>query len=201
MEPPDGKRTKPMLSPQQQIEKLKLQGATFNECSEKQAIEYLTYTNNFLRLASYRKLYPRHLEGQRAGQYIGLDFEALRLLASADHTLRRALREITIDVEHYAHVSLLTRAMNEKEDGYEIVADYLAHLSRHDRKIVNGSLRCRGTTKRIRDPYTGELVAHYASGYPLWVFLEVIEFGRFCDLWLFCANRWNDRNMVDMHYI
>ncbi len=41
----------------------------------------------------------------------------------------------------------------------------------------------------------------YTSGYPLWVFLEAIEFGRFCGLWLFCANRWDGRSMLDMHYM
>lgn len=192
---------KPMLATEQQIAHLKRKGVTFDFCSEKEAAEYLSMANNYLRAASYRKLYPVRAEGLRKGEYIGLDFEALRRLSSADRVLRSALREIVLDVEHFARVRLINRALAEGEDGYGIVADYLGGLSAHDRLRIEGGFDRRGSAGRTHDEYSGDLIAHCAGRYPLWVFLEVVEFGRFCDLWLFCSRRWDDRSMLDLHYV
>ena len=192
---------KPLLTIEQQIAHMKTKGITFELCSEEEAADYLAHANNYLRTASYRKLYPVRTEGARAGQYIGLDFEALRRLSSADHALRQALRGIVLDVEHFARMGLLNRALAEGEDGYAVVADYLTDLSSRDRARITGSLGWRAHDGNAHDEYSGNLIAHYqAQGYPLWVFLEVVEFGKFKDLWLYCARRWNDRNMVVEHY-
>ena len=51
------------------------------------------------------------LDGPYAGGYIGLDFAALMAPSSADRTLRSALREICIDVEHFARIDLINRRM------------------------------------------------------------------------------------------
>ena len=45
------------------------------------------------------------------------------------------------------------------------------------------------------------LIAHYQDAYPVWVFLEVCEFGTLVDFYRFCADRWDDRAMLDQHYI
>lgn len=200
-EPAPEDRPKPMLTVEQQVAHMKAKGVTFNLCPEEEAAAYLAHANNYLRAAAYRKLYPKQVEGGRVGQYIGLDFEALRRLSSADRQLRSALREIAIDVEHFARVDLLDRAVAKGEDGHVIVEDYLSGLASADRSRVKGGLGWRGKPGAAHDEYSGDLIAHYGDGYPLWVFLEVIEFGRFCDLWLFCANRWNDRSMLDTHYV
>ena len=193
---------KPFMTPTQLVAALKARGVTFERCSEGEAADYLAHANNYLRAASYRKLYPVQIEGTRAGEYVGLDFEALRRLSSADRVLRSALREICIDVEHFARVCLLNRAIVEGEDGYQIVEDYLADLTPRDRARVTGGLGWRARDGESRDEYSGALIAHYrVEGYPLWVFLEVVEFGHFCDLWLFCARRWGDRDMRRLHYV
>ena len=195
-------RSKSFMTAGQLVAALKAHGVTFNLCSEDEAADYLAHANNYLRAASYRKLYPVRTEGERSGEYIGLDFEALRRLSSADRILRQALREICIDVEHFARVRLLDRALTEDEDGYGIVEDYLADLTSHDRTRVTGGLGWRARSGDTHDEYSGDLIAHYHNGgYPLWVFLEVVELGRFCDLWLFCAQRWGDRSMRHLHYV
>ena len=51
------------------------------------------------------------------------------------------------------------------------------------------------------DTYTGDLIAHYLSGMPAWVLLEVVDFGTFADFWLFCAERWGDERMRQQHYV
>lgn len=192
---------KPFLSPAQLVDDLKRRGVTFELCSEDDAVEYLSHANNYLRTASYRKPYPVRAEGDRSGQYIGLDFEALRRLSSADRILRAALREVVIDVEHFARVYLLDRAHAEGEDGYSLVADYLAELTSRERSRIKGALDWRARPGDARDEYSGDLIAHYQErGYPLWVYLEVVEFGKFKDLWRYCASRWNDRRMLIEHY-
>lgn len=191
-----------MLTPEQLVAHLKSKGVTFDLCSEIDAAAYLAGANNYLRAASYRKLYPVHVEGPKAGQHIGLDFGALVTLSSVDRVLRTTLRDIALDVEHFAKVSLLNRALSEGEDGYAIVSDYLeGHLTSKSRSRVSAGLASRGRAGEGHDEYSGDLIAHYMEqGYPLWVFLEVIEFWRFCDLWLFCAGRWGDEALVVAHY-
>lgn len=190
-----------ILSPNDLVERLKQKGVTFELCSEKDASDYLARSNNYLRAASYRKLYPKKVGGSHDGEYIGLDFEALRRLSSADRVLRCALREICIDVEHFARVRLLERARAEGEDGWSIVTEYLEGLPKRGERVTVALSR-RGVLGDYHDEYSGDLIAHYEQqGYPLWVFLEVVEFGRFCDFWLFCAKRWNDKRMFDYHYV
>lgn len=195
-------RAKPMLAAEELVAHLKSRGVTFELCSEADAAAYLAHANNYLRAASYRKLYPVHAEGPNSGRYIGLDFGALVELSSVDRVLRTALRDIALDVEHFAKVRLLDRALSEGEDGYAVVSDYLeGHLTSRSRSRVSTGLASRGRAGEGHDEYSGDLIAHYnEQGYPLWVFLEVIEFWRFCDLWLFCAGRWDDEAMVVAHY-
>lgn len=54
----------------------------------------------------------------------------------------------------------------------------------------------------LRDAYSGGLANKYVlpDRMPLWVYLEMASFGTFVDLWLFCARRWGDRLMLDVHY-
>ena len=192
---------KPLLTVEQQIAHMKSKGITFDLCTEADAAAYLRDANNYLRAASYRKLYPRRVGGERDGQYIGLDFEALRRLSSADRVLRSALREVCIDVEHFARVRLLARTVSEGEDGYAVIEGYLADLRSRDRSRVTGSLGWRAAAGDAHDEYAGDLIARYRDqGYPLWVFLEAVEFGRFKDLWLYCAKRWGDQKMLIEHY-
>lgn len=197
----DGAAPKHFLTPEQQVAHLRARGVRFELCPEADATDYLRRGNNYLRTASYRKLYDRVLEGPRAGEYSNLDFAYLVDLSSIDRRLREAFRDLTIDVEHFARLRLLNRAGEEGEDGYAVVADYLASLPSDDRRRVLSGLRRRGSEGDLHDTYSGDLIAHYADSYPMWVFLEVVEFGRFCDLYLFCAGRWGDRAMRQEHYV
>lgn len=195
------RRPKPLLTVDQQIAHLKAKGVTFDLCSEDEAAAYLSRENNYLRTASYRVLFPKRMEGPRIGQYAGLDFAYLRDLSSIDRQLREALLLAAIDVEHFAKQGVLSRAAAEGEDGYAIVGDYVASLSHEGRRRLNAGLRARGGTDERHDTYTGDLIACYLDGYPIWVFLEIAEFGTFVDFYLFCATRWNDEAMTQDHYV
>lgn len=187
---------KPLLTVEQQIVHMKSKGITFELCSEADAAVYLREYNNYLRTASYRKLFPVHPEGSRIGLYVNLDFAYLKELSSLGRKLRDALLGIAVDVEHFAKIELLDRMVDEGEDGYGVVADFLRMRPR----VVSG-LRARAKFGERHDTYSGDLIAHYLECMPVWVLLEVVDFGGFIDFWLFCANRWDDAGMRQIHYI
>ena len=199
---PDGMRArKPMLTAKQQVEHLKSRGVRFELCSEGDVVEYLSDANNYLRAAAYRKLYFRQVDGDNPGDYVNLDFEDLVELSSIDRRLREALLSATIDVEHFAKMRLLRMCEEHGEDGYAIVSDYLASISSRQRTRIEGAFKARGGEGRTHDEYSGDLIAHYAGEYPVWVFLEVTEFGVLVDLWRYCAGRWSEQEMRDKHYV
>lgn len=188
---------KPSLTVAQQVEHLRSQGVTFDLMSEREAAEYLSGANDYLRTRSYRKLYPRQLEGERKGQYVNLDFASLAALSSLDRQLRETFLAISVDVEHFAKMKVLGLAQERGEDGYGVVADFEASLSRKQRKALSSTLDRRSQG----DEYAGGLISHYQGDMPLWVFVEVIDFGMFLTLYKFCAGRWGDAVMEQEHYV
>ena len=125
---------KPILTIEQQIEHLKQKGVAFELCSEEEAADYLRDKCNFFKLASYRKLFSKYEGGPRDGRYVDLDFGQLRLLAALDQELRHALLGMTLDIEHFQKVTLLREMEDRGEDGYAIVADYMASLTTANRE-------------------------------------------------------------------
>lgn len=138
---------KPLLTIEQQINHLKLKGIKFELCPEDEAVAYLRDKCNFFKLASYRKLFSKHEGGPRDGRYVNLDFGQLRLLASLDQELRHALLGMTLDIEHFQKVALLRKAEERGEDGYTIVADYMASLS-----VANREYRLRELKTSVAAP-------------------------------------------------
>ena len=51
-------------------------------------------------------------------------------------------------------------------------------------------MKVRGREGERHDAYAGDLIAHHIDDMPIWVFLEVIDFGTLVDFYLFCATRW-----------
>ena len=193
---------KPLLTVEQQIAHMKAKGITFDLCGEDEAAVYLRDANNYLRAASYRKLYPRRIGGEHDREYIGLDFQDLVELSAIDRRLREEVLSIVVDVEHFAKMRLLSRCEAEGEDGYSIVANYLASVSLGYRSRIEGSLERRAAPGASHDEYSGDLILRYReTGYPIWVLLEVVEFGVLVDLWRFCADRWLDSRMRDEHFV
>lgn len=189
---------KPMLAtPAEQIAKLKSLGVTFDLCGEDEAAAYLAAKTYLFKLMTYRELFDRRLGGERDGQYVGLDFGHLVRLASVDRTLRYTLLPMTLDVEHFARVRLVRGVESRPgEDGYTVVSDYMASLNHDNRRRRLGEINMLA-----KDAYCGDLVRKYADDMPIWAFLELVSFGSFIDLYLFCAERWGDKRMVEEHYM
>lgn len=186
---------KPILTIEQQIEHLKQKGVAFELCSEEEAADYLRDKCNFFKLASYRKLFSKYEGGPRDGRYVDLDFGQLRLLAALDQELRHALLGMTLDIEHFQKVTLLREMEDRGEDGYAIVADYMASLTTANREYRLRELKMSG-----RSPYSSSLYAKYSGDMPAWAFLELTSFGTLIDFVRFCARRWSDRRLEASHY-
>ena len=190
---------KPLLTIPEQIAHLKAKGVTFDLCSEQDAADYLANRTYYFKLAAYRTLFEKRVGGLRDDQYVGLDFGHLKALASLDRDLRYALLPLTLDVEHAARTKLV-RLITELEDenGYSVSADYMASLNHKERNRREGEV-----AMLANDVFCGALVRKYGrpSDMPAWVLMELFSFGSFVSLYLFCANRWDDDEMRDEHYM
>lgn len=195
-------REKPWLTVDEQVDCLRDKGVKFDICSVEEAKAYLEKNNNYFRLGSYRKTFPKYEGGENSGKFISLDFAMLVDLSVVDMLLRRQMLPMTLDIEHFEKMRLLKRVEDEGEDGYEIVGDF---LSSYDRVLSEGVI-----TNRVKDdikrgassPYVSDLIAkHPHYDYPIWAFMEVIAFGTFIELYNFCAKRFDDRKMLDNYYM
>lgn len=192
---------KPMLTPEEQISLLKAKGVTFERCSEEDAIKALTERDTFLHIASYRKLFARHDDGPKEGEFVALDFADLIDLDGLDGELRRTFLSLTNDIERIAKTELLARISTmESEDGYSIVARFIESQDAGYRKSIKRDLERRRDSDGAGDTYSGTLIDRYADALPVWVFLEVVPFGTLLAFMLYCAKQWDNAKLRDEHY-
>ena len=81
------------------------------------------------------------------------------------------------------------------EDGYAIVADYMASLTPKSRSYREAELERNG-----RNKYTKAVYEKYEKRMPSWVFLELVPFGTLVDFIRFCGARWDDKDFEQSHY-
>lgn len=197
-----GAGLRPWLTPRQQVEHLKSKGVKFELMSEGEAESYLAMNNNYFKLRSYRTGFSKVEEGKRAGQYANLDFKMLVDLSVVDMLLRYEMLPITLDIEHFSKIKLLGKIETAGEDGYAIVGDF---LDSYDYVGPNGKTRNRtkeDIAKGKSSPYVANLLARFPNyDFPVWVFLELIAFGTYAYFYKFCAERFNDKEMLDEFYL
>lgn len=191
------KQSKPMLNASEQINHLKNKGVKFELISESDAENYLKVNNNYFKLTSYRKNFPKYENGKNIGKYIGLDFKMLTDLAIIDMRLRKVLLSIVIDLEHYLKVKILNIIENSSKDGYVEVEEYITSLKN---KGEYSNLETE-IAKSISSSYCGEIAQKYKEEYPVWVFIEIIPFGRLANFYMFLANKLNNKDMIDEAYL
>ena len=188
-------KSKPQLSPEEQVEHLKQKGVKFNYISESEAISYLCQNNNYFKLRAYRKSFEKHIGGKKDGTYINLDFAMLKDLAIIDMRLRYLLLLMSLDIEHFEKVKLLKYISESSDDGYNIVNSYLAELKKiddeTDRKPYNSLIN--EINRNTNSEYCGGIISKYNGHYPVWAFVEVISFGRFINFLYFCADYFNEK--------
>lgn len=188
---------RPKLTIDGQIEYLKSKGITFELRSESEARQYLQSKNNLFRLMAFGKLFPKREGGDQDGQFIDLDFEHLRDLSFLDQSLRSMFLPMALDIEHYEKVKLMALiSASQDEDGYSIVSDYRESLPRNKQVIYDSELE-----SRQNDAYCGRIIRKYKEDIPVWALLEVVSCGRFIDFCRFCSLRWDDKALMDEHYM
>lgn len=198
----EARNLKPMLTPEEQIELLKMKGVAFDRCSEEQAIEALSRCGTFMHLASCRRLFQKHAEGQGKGRYVALDFADLFALNELDDKIRRTFLLVAQDVERLAKTAVITRISEDPgEDGYGIVADFMESQQGRYQGYIKRDLSLRMGAEIEGDVYSGRIIAHYSEAMPVWAFLEVVTFGTLLAFYLFCSERWGDAVMREEHYI
>ena len=106
------KHSKPMLNASEQINHLKDKGIKFELISEIDAENYLKGNNNYFKLTSYKKNFPKYEKGENFRKYINLDFKMLMDLSIIDMRIRKAMLSIVLDLEHYTKLKLLSKVEN-----------------------------------------------------------------------------------------
>ena len=191
------KDTKPMLNAEELINLLDQKGVKFELIYKNDAIKYLKENNNYFKLASYRKNFPKYENGDNEGKYINLDFKMLIDLSIIDMRLRKTMLSMVLDLEHYSKVRMLTKVEKMTKDGYTLVEKYIQELKTNkEYDLLENELN-----KNIRGTYCGDIVAKYKNEYPIWAFIEVIPFGRFIKFYMFVANEFQDKEMIDEAYL
>lgn len=185
-----------LLTVEEQVAHLKAKGVQFNIMDEVAACDYLRRENNYFRIAAYRKNYQRHPGGPKQGQYVRLQFAYLVDLAGIDRMLRDMILSMSLDVEHLAKMEILRLVEDHHEDGYTIVRDFIASLDDKERRILDGEI-----ARNRNNTYCGDMVRKYEPHFPVWVFLEVLSFGRLCSFYRFCAERFGMKMMVENFYL
>lgn len=178
----------PKLSVSQQIEHLKKKGILFNIVSEEKALEYLTQNNNYFKLRAYRKNYAKNAEDK----YVGLEFAYLKDLAIIDMRMRYCLLHMCLDIEHTVRVRIIKTIENSNDDGYSIVANYLAT----DPAILQEMKK-----NATRSPYCKDLFQTYENNMPVWVFVELVQFRQLNEFYRYIGKMLNIPQMVKDYYI
>lgn len=185
---------KPILSYEEQINHFIQKDITFKNISKETALEYLKNHNNFFKLSSYRKNFPKR---DGTDKYINLDFSHLTDLAGIDTRLRMILVEMSLNIEHFAKVQLLKEITeSNNEDGYVIVEDYLDLLDSKEKSNLEAEIARNSVSL-----YVSELYKKYHDNFPVWAFVEILTFGRFIHFYKFCASRFNNSDMKDNVYL
>lgn len=163
---------------------MKEKGITFDIESEKDAHEFLSHNNYYMKLASYRANYKKYPIGKNKGQYINLDYAYLKDLSTIDMHLRYILSHMALDIEHFLKVKLLKEIENNpKEDGYHIIQKFLA-------KDDNLKMLKKIQSHKASD-YCKNLIEKYYPYFPAWVFVELISFGDLAHLCEFYNQYYN----------
>ncbi len=191
------KQLKPMLNSKEQIEHLKDKGVKFELISDIDAEKYLKDNNNYFKLTSYRKNFPKYENGCNMGKYINLDFKMLLDMSIIDMRLRKVMLSIVLDLEHYIKVRILNIIENTSKDGYTEIEEYISALKSKD-EYDNLKIEL---SKSSRSTYCGEMAQKYSDNYPVWVFIEIIPFGRLVNFYMFLANKIGDKKMIDEAYL
>lgn len=184
-----------LLGVDEQVAYLADKGVGFNIVGVDEARRYLQYNNNYFKLTAYRKNYQKHPGGAKAGQYVRLEFAHLVDLAVIDMEWRYQILQMALDIEHHAKLQILRLLVEKQADAYDIVTAYRQSLNAKDRALLDDELR-----RNRGNVYCGAMVEKYAQALPVWVFLELISYGKLLSFYRFVAETYQQRGMKKLFY-
>lgn len=199
------RKYKPLMTSSEIINHMEKKGIKFDIMSREESLLFLLQNNNYFKLTSYRKNFPKFQEGEKKGCYVDLDFAYLKDLSLIDMHLRHLLLKMTLDIEHYIKVNLLTHMeSNKDEDGYKTVAGFIEsnYIDGHNSIVTD-------IVKNSGNPYCGELLHKYQinkssktiEGFPVWAFVEVISFGKLKDFYRYYYSRYGIKDKYDVGFL
>lgn len=196
---------KPMLSVDDLITHMQDKGILFKIISESDAKQYLHKNNNYFKLTSYRKNYPKFTTGKNNGKYEHLDFAYLIELARIDVQLRHIILNMCLDIEHFLKVELIKAIEQDpNEDGYSIILEYIFDSNNNifSKRASNVAPRASSIANKlasnIKNPYCCGLIEKYNDEMPVWAFIEIISFGDLLRFIEYVATKINWNVPVDM---
>lgn len=110
---------------------------------------------------------------------------------------------MALDIEHFEKVKLLNALKNNGDDGYKILRSYKLSLETGGESRDDAPQRLDAEIENNKHSiYCKDMLSHISPDQemPVWVFLEVITFGRFLSFLSFCGNYLNDQNLLDDYY-
>jgi Abi-like protein len=171
---------KPILRFEEMEDYFNRKGITYNR-SKDDLIRFLSETNYFYKLISYRKNFPKY---KNQDKYMHLSFETLSDMATIDMHLRYLVLKMCLDIEHRLKTLILAEiTSDESEDGYSIVDDFIN--TSNDPDEIKEELLVSAKTSR----YNKALYDKYKDKPPIWVIFETISFGKFIDFVRFYIKR------------
>ncbi len=198
-------RLKPLMTSEEIILHMEEKGIKFELMTKENALRFLLSNNNYFKLTSYRKNFPKHTDEKKRGCYIDLDFAYLRDLSIVDMHLRHILLKMTLDIEHYVKVNLLTHMeSNSDEDGYKAVDEFIKTKDEGDKNTVVSDI-----VKNAGSPYCGELLFKYnidknskiIENFPVWAFVEVISLGKLKEFYNFYYDKLGIKDRSDIGFL
>lgn len=197
-----GQNGESWLNPTSQVDHLKSKGVKFDLMSESEAVSYLSENSSYYRIRAYRKNFPKVDAGPRKGEYANLDFGMLVDLSIIDMLLRYEMLPMALDVEHFAKIRLLLKFESVGEDSRSPVSDFIASYDRVDfGGKVSNAVKNEMDKGKKSSYVNGILLKHSKYDFPVWSLLELISFGTFVYFYKFCAERFDDKAMLDEFYL
>ena len=85
----------------------------------------------------------------------------------------------------------------EKYEGneHEIVTSFLETLDRNFSPHIDQEIQ-----RSLKSPYNSWINDQYHDVLPVWAFLELVSFGTLRSFVYFCASRWDDKQLRNLHY-
>ena len=154
------------------IKKLKSDGINFNIVDEEGAKCILSEKTYYFKIGSFRKNFPKGRDNKYS-----IEFAYLEDLASLDMQLRYILLHFCLDLEHSLKSFIMHDITNNTdEDGYEIMADYFTDYTNQKDYIFNSVVTARDEDGKAITFHNG--FEKYYNEPPIWVCLELMDFGQ-----------------------